>query len=130
MLNDSLANALSKIMNAEKVAKKEVEIRPSSKVIKKVLKIMEDEGYVGSFDVINNGGKGETLKLNLLGRINNCNVIKPRSSVKMDSYEKYEKRYLPAKDFGILIISTPKGIMTHLEAKSKGIGGKLLAFCY
>ena len=41
-----------------------------------------------------------------------------------------EKRYLPAKDFGILIMSTSKGIMTHYDAKKKNLGGKLLSYCY
>ena len=44
--------------------------------------------------------------------------------------EKYEKRYLPAKQFGILIISTPKGLMTHVQAMDKKTGGKLIAYCY
>ena len=66
----------------------------------------------------------------LIGKINNCNVIKPRFNVKNDNYEKFEKRFLLAKDFGIIIVSTPKGLMTHIEAKEKGIGGKLILYCY
>ena len=48
----------------------------------------------------------------------------------MQDFEKYEKRFLPAKDFGIIIMTTPQGIMTHIEAKKKSTGGKLLAYCY
>lgn len=129
-MNDSLAVALSKIMNAERVAKKEVEVNVISKVIKNILTIMKDNGYIGSYEVINLGRKGEMLRVNLIGKINECNVIKPRYSVTMDTYEKFEKRFLPAKDFGILLVSTPKGIMTHIEAKNKGLGGRLLAYCY
>ena len=47
-----------------------------------------------------------------------------------DEFEKFEKRYLPAKNFGILIVTTPEGIMTHNEAKERGIGGRLLAYMY
>ncbi len=47
-----------------------------------------------------------------------------------EEFEKFEKRFLPAKDFGFLILSTSKGIMTHLAAKEKSIGGKLLAYVY
>ena len=70
------------------------------------------------------------LKINLLGRINKCNVIKPRFSTKLNSFQKWEKRYLPAKDFGFIVVTTPLGVMTHLDAKNKNVGGKLLAYCY
>jgi small subunit ribosomal protein S8 len=39
-------------------------------------------------------------------------------------------RYLPAKEFGILIMTTPKGVMTHKQAKEENIGGILLAYVY
>ena len=45
-------------------------------------------------------------------------------------YEKVEKQYLPAKEFGVIIVTTSKGIMTLSQAKELGIGGKLLAYCY
>lgn len=129
MLNDTLANALSIILNKEKTGKKECAIRPSSKIMKTVLKIMNEKNYIGSFEETVTQ-KGNLITVNLLGNINKCGAIKPRYSVKKDEYEKFEKRYLPAKDFGVIIISTPKGIMSHSEAKKKGIGGKLLAYCY
>jgi len=44
--------------------------------------------------------------------------------------EKFEARYLPAQDFGILIITTNRGVMTHSDAKKMGVGGKLLAYVY
>ncbi|MBI2662508.1 30S ribosomal protein S8 [Candidatus Woesearchaeota archaeon] len=129
MLNDPLAAALSKIVNAEKVGKREVLIKPASAILKKILGIMNEHSYLGTFELVEDG-KGGIIKLNLLGNINRCGVIKPRFSTKKDNYEKWEKRYLPAKDFGVIIVSTPQGIMTHIEAKEKGMGGKLLAFCY
>ncbi len=128
-LNDPLANALSTIINSDKVGKKEVMIKPTSIVIKRVLQLMQDNQYVGSFIEVEDT-KGNYLALNLLGNLNNCSVIKPRHAVSKDDFEKFEKRFLPAKNFGILIVSTPQGIMTHTEAKEKKIGGKLLAYCY
>ena len=105
MLNDTLANALVVILNSEKIGRKECIIRPSSKMIKEVLKIMNERGYIGLFsEEVNN--KGNLLKVNLLGTINKCGAIKPRYSVERDNYEKFEKRYLPAKDFGIIFVST------------------------
>ena len=130
MMNDPLAAALSRVLNAEKVAKKECAIKPVSSLLKRVFAILQEAGYVGSLEITDLGRKGEVGKLNLLGRINKCNAIKPRSSVTLATYEKFEGRFLPAKDFGVLIVSTPKGIMTHIEAKKKRLGGKLLAYCY
>ena len=129
MLNDPLAATLGKIMNAEKVGKVKVVVRPASKIIKKILTIMNDNNYIGSFEEVEND-KGGELNVNLLGNINKCGVVKPRFSTKTNGFEKWEKRYLPAKDFGLLLVSTSQGIMTHTEAKDKKIGGKLLAYCY
>ncbi|MBT4935779.1 30S ribosomal protein S8 [Candidatus Woesearchaeota archaeon] len=129
MLNDPLAAALTKIINAERVGKREVVIRPTSKMIKAVLRIMNENNYLGTFEELPEGLNG-VLKVNLLGNINKCGVIKPRFSVKKSEFEKWEKRYLPAKDFGLILISTPNGIMTHTEAKDKNTGGKLLVYCY
>ena len=128
-MNDPLANALSTIINAEKIGRKECVIKSSSKVIEKILKIMQENQFVGEFKKTESR-RGDHLDLNLLNNINNCGVIKPRHSVNKDNYEKFEKRFLPAKGFGILIVSTPKGIMTQDDAKKNGSGGKLLAFVY
>jgi len=129
MLNDPLAAALSKLNNAERVGKREVVLEISSKMIKKVLNILNDHTYVGSFLEQKMGNK-VILVVSLLGSINKCGVIKPRFSTKRKEFEKWEKRYLPSKDFGIILVSTPKGVMTHLQAKENNMGGKLLAYCY
>lgn len=129
MLNDTLANALCITLNAEKARKNTVDIRPTSKIIEQVLNILNERGYVGSNERIKEIG-GEKIVLNLLGKINKCGAIKPRLSIKFADIEKFEKRYLPASGFGLLIISTPQGIITNEEARKKRIGGKLLAYCY
>jgi len=128
-LNDPLADALSAIKNAERVGKKECIVKPASKLIGNVLKIMKEEGYIEEFEFIDDGKAG-IFKVKLKGRINNCNAIKPRFPVKKNEFEKWERRFLPARDFGILIVTTSKGVMTHREAKEIGIGGSLLAFVY
>ena len=126
MLNDPLAAVMTKIINAERIGRREVVV-PASNMIKRVLTIMNDNNYVGSFDEVDDGKR---LKVNLLGNVNKCGVIKPRFSTKKNNLEKWEKRYLPAKDFGIIFVSTPQGVVTHNEAKEKNTGGKLLAYCY
>lgn len=128
-LNDALSNVMSKILHYELTGKRQLSVYPSSKVIKKVLDIMNNNNYLGQYNSITTT-RGEMLNLNLLGKINKCGVIKPRYSIKTDEFEKFERRFLPAKGLGILFVSTPKGIMTHYDAKSKKTGGKLLAYCY
>ena len=115
MLLDPLADALSVIKNAESVGKPECIIHPASKVIGRALKVMADRGYIG---------------VKLLGRINRCGVIKPRFSTKASEMEKWEKRFLPARNFGVLILSTNKGVMAHSDARAQSLGGQLLAYVY
>lgn len=129
VMNDTLSAALSKIGNAERIGKKECVVKPVSRVIKEVLSVLNSHHYIGGSEDIADG-RGGLLQVHLLGNINKCGAIKPRFSTQLNEFEKWEKRYLPAKDFGILIISTPKGIMTHQQAKKQGLGGKLLAYCY
>ncbi len=129
MMNDTLSNAMSKIMNAEKTGKYSCDIMPSSDTIKNVLAIMKDNGYLGNVNE-KKDNRGSGLSVALIGAINKCGSVKPRFPVKKNAYEGFEKRYLPAKDFGIIIVSTPKGMMTHIEAKKKGLGGRLLSYCY
>ena len=129
MLNDPLADMMSLILNNESIGRSECVIKPVSKIIKEVLKVMKENDYVGEFKETTDS-RGNYIHLSLLGSINKCGVIKPRYSVNKNDFEKFERRYLPAKDIGILFISTPKGIMTHYGAKSKKTGGRLLAYCY
>lgn len=128
-LNDPLSNVMSHLLNCERVGKKECIVRPVSKIISKVLTILKENEYIGDF-IVEENKRGGVIKINLNGNINKCGVIKPRFSIKKNEYEKFGKRYLPARDFGVLIVSTSKGVMDHKEAISKGLGGKLLVYCY
>lgn len=129
MLNDPLANAMSKIMNSERIGKESCSIKPASRIIKDVLNIMKDEKYLGEYKEIEDG-RGKSIELQLIGKINKCGAIKPRYPVKKDGYKKFEKRYLPAENFGIIFVSTTKGILTQYEAKKQNLGGALIAYCY
>ena len=129
MLNDPLANALSTIKNAETKGKEKCIIRPSSKIIGGILNLLKDNGYVGKFEYVDDGKAG-IFQVKLIGNINNCGVIKPRYSIKIRDIEQWESRYLPGRDFGLLILTTTKGIISHYDARKKGIGGKLLAYVY
>ncbi|MBS3175145.1 30S ribosomal protein S8 [Candidatus Woesearchaeota archaeon] len=129
VMNDTLAGVLSHINNCEIKGKRECLVKPVSNLIIKVLNILKDNRYIGDFEIVTKARGGE-IKINLIGNINKCGVVKPRFSFKVNNYELFEKRYLPAKGFGILLVSTPKGVLIHREALDKKIGGKLLAYCY
>lgn len=129
VLTDTLGDALSHILSYDKLGRKEVILNKTSKTITKVLDVLKGNDYIGTYEIIEDG-KGNKIKLNLLNNINKCGVIKPRHKVKKIEFEKFEKRYLPAKGFGIILVSTSKGLMTNDEAKQKGVGGKLIAYCY
>ncbi|MGC8993321.1 MAG: 30S ribosomal protein S8 [Candidatus Aenigmatarchaeota archaeon] len=128
MRHDLLADALSALKNADRIGKKECYIK-ASKLVERVLKVLQQYDYIGAFELISDGKSG-IFKVELKGKIIDVNVIKPRFSVKVDEFEKWEKRFLPARDFGILILTTSKGVIDHKTAKKLHIGGKLLAYCY
>jgi len=94
-----------------------------------VLRVMQEHGYVKEYEFVDDGRAG-LFKVKLTGKINDCGVIRPRYAVGKDNIEKYEKRFLPASGFGVIIISTSQGVMSHYEAKERGIGGRLLAYVY
>lgn len=128
-LNDPLANVLSQVLIDDKKGNKVTVLKNNSKTIRKVLDILTDNKYVGSYKVTDDGKSGE-LELNLLGAINKVGVIKPRYMVQVSDYEKFEKRFLPAFGFGLLIVSTSKGMMTQEDAIKKKLGGRLIAYVY
>lgn len=126
---DTLANALNAIMTADGLGHKSVTIKPASNVIKEVLQVVQHYGGIGEFEFIDDGKSG-LIKVQLSGRITRIAVVKPRYPVKVSKMESWEKQYLPARDFGYLILSTPQGIMSHREAIEKHTGGRLLAYVY
>lgn len=127
-LNDPIADSLSKINNAIKALNTKVTLK-NSKLLKNILTVLKENGYVGSFDIVEDGRQG-LIKVNLLGTINKCGVVKPRYSVKVEDLEDFEKKFLPAKDFGIVILSTNKGLLTQNQAKEANVGGTIVAYCY
>ncbi len=128
-LMDPLANALTNMRNNEMQGNNKCTVSPASKMIGQVLRTMQKEGYIGEFEYVDDEKAGQ-FTVELEGNINKCGVIKPRHAVKKDEFEKFEKRYLPSKNFGIMIMTTSEGIMTHQEAKERGIGGRLLVYVY
>ncbi len=116
------------VNNAEAIGENSCTV-PASSLVKDVLMVMQKAGYIGKFEFIDDGKSGK-FKIDLVGRINVSRAIRPRFSVAHNEYEKWSARYLPSRDFGILIISTPKGVMTNIEAAKEHIGGRILGYIY
>uniref|UniRef100_A0A6I8NK73 Small ribosomal subunit protein uS8 n=1 Tax=Ornithorhynchus anatinus TaxID=9258 RepID=A0A6I8NK73_ORNAN len=124
-----LADALKSINNAEKRGKRQVLIRPCSKVIVRFLTVMMKHGYIGEFEIIDDHRAGKIV-VNLTGRLNKCGVISPRFDVQLKDLEKWQNNLLPSRQFGFIVLTTSAGIMDHEEARRKHTGGKILGFFF
>jgi small subunit ribosomal protein S8 len=125
---DMLANGLSSLKMAEMRGKPTARLCASN-LVKQVLLLLQSQGYIKEFELMEDGKSG-VFVVSLNGSVNNCGVIRPRSPVKASEWEKSEERYLPARGVGLLIVTTPAGVLTHVQAKEKHTGGRLLAFVY
>jgi small subunit ribosomal protein S8 len=126
---NTIADGMCTIKNAGDTGKSMCVIEPASKLLGTMLRIMQDAGYIAGFEFIEDG-RGGQLKVTLTGRINKCGAISPRFSVQLDEMEYWEKQYLPGKNFGLLILSTSQGVISHDQARKAGIGGELLGYVY
>ncbi|XP_046580383.1 40S ribosomal protein S15a isoform X1 [Haliotis rubra] len=124
-----LADALNSIFKAEKRGKRQVLIRPCSKVIVRFLTVMMKHGYIGEFEIVDDH-RGGKIVVNLTGRLNKCGVISPRFDIALRDMEKWTTNLLPSRQFGFLILTTSGGIMDHEEARRKHLGGKILGFFF
>ena len=126
MSQDIVADGLNSIRNAKKAGKETLRIKRISNLLIEVLKIMKQKGAIKRYKI---DAKEKALEITL-GDLFECKAIKPRFSVTKDNVEKYRRRYLPARNIGIMIISTNKGLMTHEEAQEEKTGGSLIAYFY
>ncbi len=124
-----LAEVLNQLKLSERVGKREVVLKKSSNLIKNVLNVLKEEGYIEDFETFDLNGH-EAIKVKLKGKIKEIKAIYPRFPVKYLEIIDYEKQYLPSYLEGILVLTTPKGVMSNKKAKELRIGGRLLAFVY
>ncbi|HPD81707.1 MAG TPA: 30S ribosomal protein S8 [Candidatus Pacearchaeota archaeon] len=126
MSQDIIADALNMIKNSQKKGNEIVKINKISNLLIEILKIMKQEKAIKKYKI---DVKEKSITLSI-GDLSECKAIKPRFSCDKNQIEKYRRRYLPARNLGTLIISTNKGLVTHIEAQNENIGGCLIAYFY
>ncbi len=129
MKHDIINDAISMMRNYERSGKRVCVIAPISKLLVDILHVFQKEGYIGEFEVSENAVGGE-IRVKLIGKINDCGVIKPHFPSKYLEFPKWEKRFLPSRDFGTIVVSTDKGVISHKAARESEQGGRLLAYVY
>ncbi len=128
MAVDYLADALNTLKTHEYVGQNSCTVK-ATKLVKAVLDVLKTHGYVKDFEFVDDG-RGGFFEVKLSGKINDCGVIKPRMPVKRSQWTDAEERFIPSYNVGILVVSTPQGIMTNADARELKIGGRLLAYVY
>lgn len=123
MSQDIVADALNEIMNARRAKKTEVVLTKKSKLLLNILDIAKESGYI-DYKVEDNS------IIVTINQLNEFKAIKPRYTVSVKKIDTYVKRYLPAKNFGFIIVSTNQGLMRHFDAEEKNIGGCLVAYVF
>jgi small subunit ribosomal protein S8 len=124
MSQDIIADTLNMMINALKAGKDHVLTKRYSKFLISVLAIAKLKGYVKDYKT-----EDEILRIDL-GKLNGCSSVKPRFFVKIEDFDKFKSRFLPAKNIGVLVVSTSQGLMTHQTAIENNIGGSLIAYFY
>jgi len=130
-ITDPIADLLTRIRNANAAGHDTVDI-PASKMKKSIVQILQDEGYVRSFQLIDDGTQG-TIRVALKygqGKERVITGLKRVSRPGLRVYAGAEELPKVLRGLGIAIISTSKGIMTDKAARLGNVGGEVLAFVW
>ena len=130
-ITDPVADMLTRIRNAG-VAKHETVDVPASKMKKAIAEILLNEGYIKSFQIIDDGTQGVirvTLKY-LPGKEKAIQGLRRVSKPGLRVYARKDNIPKVLNGLGIAIISTSRGIMTDREARKQGVGGEVLAYVW
>ena len=130
-ITDPIADMLTRIRNANSSKHESVNV-PASKLKIEIARILNEEGYINGYEVIDDGLQG-IIKITLKYGANKQKVITGLKRVSKPGLRVYAgKDELPRvlRGLGIAIISTSKGIMTDKEARKANVGGEVLAFIW
>ena len=130
-MTDPIADLLTRIRNANQMKHKTVEI-PASKLKAEILGVLKSEGYITSFELVNDGVQG-TLKVTLKYLLNNERAVRGLKRISKPGLRVYAKNdEMPRvlNGLGIAIVSTSHGIMTDREARKQQVGGEVIAYIW
>ena len=130
-ITDSIADMLTRIRNAGAAKHDTVDV-PASKMKKAIAQILLDEGYIKSFQLIEDGKQG-MIRIVLKYGENKTSVISGLRRVSKPGLRIYTNcADMPKvmKGLGIAIVSTSKGVMTDKQARKENVGGEVLAFVW
>ena len=130
-ITDPIADMLTRIRNAGSARHETVDI-PNSKMKKAIAEILLEEGYIKSFQLIDDGTQGiirVTLKY-LPGKEKAIQGLRRVSKPGLRVYTGADELPQVLRGLGIAIISTSKGIMTDKKARAQHVGGEVLAFVW
>ena len=128
-ITDVIADMLTRIRNANAAKHEKVDV-PNSNLKKAIAQILVDEGYVKSFEIVDNGNQG-IIRITLKYGPNKQRVIVGIKRISRPGLRVYARKDEIPKvlgGLGIAIISTSKGLMTDKEARTLNVGGEVL--CY
>ncbi|BEP30113.1 30S ribosomal protein S8 [Helicovermis profundi] len=131
MITDPIADMLTRIRNANMVKHKSVEV-PASNMKKKIAEILFDEGFIKSFNVVEDDKQG-LIKIDLKYGSNKEKVITGLKRISKPGLRVYvNKNEIPKVlgGLGIAIVSTSNGIITDKEARKLGVGGEVLCYIW
>ena len=130
-ITDTIADMLTRIRNANSAKRESVDI-PASNMKKAIAEILLEEGYIKSFQVIDDEKQG-VIRVTLKYGENKTPVITGLRRVSKPGlriYTNCEEMPKVMKGLGIAILSTPKGVMTDKRARKENVGGEVLAFVW
>ena len=130
MSQDIVSDGLNQIMNAKRVEKRELVIKRYSKVLINLLEIMKVAGHVDYEVPLDSLGHQTGQVVVKILKLNECRAVKPRYYAGVADIDKYLRRFLPSRNFGSLVISTNKGLVSHSEALKLNLGGSVVAYFY
>ena len=131
-MTDPIADMLTRIRNANTAKHDTVDV-PSSKMKLAIAKILLDEGYIKSYDLVDNGNFKDIQITLKYGKDKNEKIISGLQRISKPGLRVYaSKEELPKVlgGLGVAIISTNQGVVTDKEARKLGVGGEVLAFVW
>ena len=128
MNTDTIADFLTRIRNAIRANKRIVEI-PASNIKKEITKVLHDKGFITNYKFEDNGPQGTikiALKYNPRTNLSAIEKISRISKPGLRKYVNFENLPRVINGLGIAIVSTPKGVMTDIDARKQNIGGEII----